>query len=83
MVREGKQGKFALFKCLQSCPMEKNYVCCVWPWKELQMGGNLTGWKPPGGRIKLTIRKHFLIGVLLLCIRHFTKYFTLIAPLNT
>lgn len=47
------------------------------------MGVNSTGWKPPGSRIKLTIRKHFLIGVLLLCIRHFTKYFTLINPLNT
>lgn len=49
--------------CKAVCNVNKDYVCPVWTQKgEPRIGGNSTGLKPPGGRIKLTIRKHFLIG---------------------
>ena len=43
------------------------------------MGQISTEWKPPGGRIKLTIKElhsNTEGGVFLLCIRQFAKCFT-------
>lgn len=61
--RGRKEGQGYSLQMSAKLSYEKGlHLSCVAQKGETRMGWNSIQWKPPGGRIKLTIRNPFLIG---------------------